>query len=107
MKNIFGFGTKEKRSGADSINSHSDKNSEQICGLSQLYSPEQEIVAHIRDVADILNEMKVITDEQLSELRRVQEKNENCDLCQVMANLTFAGESDIARAKASLYGFEL
>jgi type IV pilus assembly protein PilB len=105
MKHFFGFGTKEKQSGADSINSHSD-NSEQICGLSQLYSPEQEIVAHTRDAADILHEMKIITDEQLSELRRVQEKNENCDICQVIANLNFAGESDIARAKASLYGFE-
>jgi hypothetical protein len=106
MKHFFGFGTKEKQSGADSTNSNLNNNIEQICGLSQLYSPEQEIVAHVRDVADILHEMEVIGDQQLSELRRAQEKNANCDVCQVIADHNFADEQQIAQAKANLYGFE-
>ena len=106
MKSFLGFGTKEKRSGAESTNNNSGNNSEQICGLSQLYCPEQEVVAHIRDVADILHEKEIISDQQLSELRRVQEKNASCDICQVIANLNYADETEIAKAKASLYEFE-
>ena len=106
MKSFLGFGTKEKQPGAESTNNNSGNNIEQICGLSQLYSPEQEVVAHIRDVADILHEKQIISDQQLSELRRAQEKDSGRDICRIITDLNYADETEIAKAKAGLYGFE-
>ena len=110
MARIFGFKLKQQRSGENQISEYSDNGSdEEISGLSQLYCPEQEeqeTVAHTRDVADVLCEMGKITAEQLSELRRVQDKKTGCDVSQLITELSLAGEPEISMARADLHGFE-
>jgi type IV pilus assembly protein PilB len=109
MARIFGFRVKEQSTGKSQVSGHLDNgDDEEICGLSQLYSPEQEqeSVAQIRDVANVLSEMGKISAEQLSEVRRIQKQKANCDICQVIKELNLANEPDISTAKAKLYGFE-
>ena len=113
MARIFGFKVKEPRTSTNQINGHLDNgDDEEINGLSQLYSPEQEqeqeqeSAAHIRDVADVLSETGKITGEQLSELRQIQKQKANCDIFQVIKESNFVHEPDISIARASLHGFE-
>jgi len=109
MARIFGFKVKEQRTCKNQINGHLDNvDDEEISGLSQLYSPEQEqeSATQIRDEADVLSEMGKITDEKLSELRRIQKKRANCDICQLIKELNLAHEPDISMARANLYGCE-
>jgi type IV pilus assembly protein PilB len=109
MARIFGFKVKEQRTCKNQINDHLDNgDDEEISGLSQLYSPEQEqeSASQIRDEADVLSEMGKITGEQLSELRRIQKKRANCDICQLIKELNLAHEPDISMARANLYGCE-
>ena len=103
MARFFGF--KEKRSDTDHISSHLDNGgNDEISGLSQLYCPERNSAAHIRDIADILHEMEVIDAEQLSKIRSEHEKRADCDLCQIIAELNFADKTQISQARAGLYG---
>jgi len=111
MARIFGFKVKEQQTYKNQAGGHlNNSDDEEISGLSQLYSPEQEqqesIAPQARDVADVLSEMGKITDEQLSKLRCVQKQKANCDVCQVIKELSFANEPDISIAKANLYGFK-
>ncbi|TSA55792.1 MAG: type II/IV secretion system protein [Planctomycetaceae bacterium] len=109
MARIFGFKVKEQRTSKNQINGHLDNgDDEEISGLSQLYSPEQEqeSATQIRDEADVLSEMGKVTGEQLSELRRIQKKRANCDICQLIKELNLAHEPDISMARANLYGCE-
>ncbi|MFH1719474.1 MAG: GspE/PulE family protein [Planctomycetota bacterium] len=107
MARFFGFRLKEGRPAEDQVNDYSDRGcDEEITGLSQLYSPEQDTPAQVRDVADVLCEMGKINSEQLSELRRTHKTKANCDVCQVIAELNLAHEPDISMARASLYGLE-
>ncbi len=109
MARIFGFRVKEELAGKNQVNGHfDDGDDEEISGLSQLYSPEQEQenATHIRDVADVLSETGKITGEQLSELRRIQRQRTNCDICQLLEELNMAHEPDISIVRAGLYGFE-
>ncbi len=109
MARIFGFKVKEQQTCKNQINSHLDNgDDEEISGLSQLYSPEQEqeSATQIRDEADVLSEMGKITGEQLSELRRIQKKRANCDICQLIKELNLVHGPDISMARANLYGCE-
>ena len=109
MARIFGFKVKEQRTCKNQINGHLDNgDDEEISGLSQLYSPEQEqeSATQIRDEADILSEMGKITGEQLSELRRIQKSKANCDICQLIKGQNLAHEPDISMARANLHGCE-
>jgi len=108
MARIFGF-KKEQRTSKSQVSGHFDNgDDEEICGLSLLYSPEQEqeSVAQVRDVANVLSEMGKINAEQLSELRQIQKQKINCDICQVIREMKLANEPDISIAKAKFYGFE-
>ena len=107
MARIFGFKLKDGRPGESRASARlEDINEEEINGLSQLYSPGEDSVTQIRDVADVLSEMGTITAEQLSEIRRKQKAKPNCDVCQIIAELCLAGEPDISMARAGLYGLE-
>ena len=109
MARIFGFRLKQERSGKNRIDSYPDSDNtldEQISGLSQLYSPEQDSATHVRDVADVLSEMGKITADQLSKIRGIQKTRTDCDICQIITEQNLAGEPEIAMARASLYGFE-
>lgn len=106
MARIFGFKTKVQSAGLNPIGDYPDNDGlEEICGLSQLYSPEQDAAVHVRDIADVLHEMGKITAEQLSELRQIQQRTDE-DVCKIITQKNFAVEPDISMARAGLYGFE-
>jgi type IV pilus assembly protein PilB len=116
MKLPFQLEAKKALSGAtEDLDQSLDANSpvsvacpedESIRGLSDLYSPQEDTPAHMRDVADVLSEMGKITPDQLSELRQAHRQKPDCDIVQVIKELQFADEPDISMARASLYGFE-
>ena len=107
MARIFGFRLKDGRPGENRAGARlDDRFDEEISGLSQLYSPGEDSITQIRDVADVLSEMGTITGEQLSEVRRRQKAKPNCDVCQIITGLQLAGEPDISMARAGLYGLE-
>ena len=84
MAGIFGFKTKEQSSGFNPSDDFSDNTGlEEISGLSQLYSPEQDTAVHVRDIADVLHEMEKINSDQLSEIRRLQEQT-NHDVSEII-----------------------
>ncbi len=106
MARFFGFKAKVQSDGLNPIDDYpDDEGLEEISGLSQLYSPEQDSAVHIRDIADVLREMGRISEEQLSELRGIQEKTDS-DICKIIIEKNFVGEPDISMARANLYGFE-
>jgi len=79
---------------------------EDINGLSNLYSPEEDSTTQVRDVANVLQEMGKITAEQLSGIRQHQAGKPDCEIDHVIRELNFADDLDISIAKAGLYGFE-
>lgn len=106
MARIFGFKAKNQSIGLNPVDDYPDNNGlEEINGLSQLYSPEQDSSVHVRDIADVLREMDKISDEQLSELRGIQ-KDSDVDICKIIIEKNMVGETDISMARAGLYGFE-
>jgi len=106
MARIFGFKAKDQSIGLNSVEDFPDNDGlEEINGLSQLYSPEQDAAVHVRDIADVLREMDKISEEQLSELRGIQEKTD-VDICKIIIEKNMVGEPEISMARAGLYGFE-
>jgi type IV pilus assembly protein PilB len=106
MARLFGFKEKTQSFGLNSVDDYTDNGGlEEISGLSQLYSPEQDAAVHVRDIADVLHEMGKLTEEQLSELRRTQETKDS-DICKVIVEKNYVEEPDISIARANLYGFE-
>ena len=106
-RSYLGFRLKNRRSGENSVSDYSDNGcAEEISGLSQLYCPQQDSAAHVRDIADCLCEMGIITDDQLSKVRGIRKKRADCDVCQIIAELKLANELEISMAQASLYAFE-
>ncbi|MBN2312882.1 MAG: Flp pilus assembly complex ATPase component TadA [Sedimentisphaerales bacterium] len=107
MAGIFGFKLKNGRSGeSQAVARPNDGFDEEISGLSQLYSPGEDHVSQVRDVADVLSEMGTITNEQLSDIRRKQKAKPNSDVSRIITELHLASETDIAMARAGLYGLE-
>jgi type IV pilus assembly protein PilB len=106
MARIFGFREKVQSAGLNSVEDYPENTGlEEISGLSQLYSPEQDATVHVRDIADVLQEMGKLTEEQLSQLRKIQESTDK-DICKIITEKNFVKEPDISIARASLYGYE-
>ena len=77
MARLFGFRSKEASNGFNTIDDYSGNGGlEEITGLSQLYSPEQDSSVHVRDIADVLSEMGKLSEDKLSELRRIQQQSD-------------------------------
>ena len=75
-------------------------------GLCILYSPQMSELAHIRDIADVLLEMKKITPRQMEQVRKQQQQTKNgTDSEQILSKFGLEAD-DILRAKAILHGFE-
>ncbi len=107
MTRLFGFGLKENQSGKNDVSDYSDNGcAEEIRGLSNLYCPQEDSPAHIRDIADVLSEMGKITADQLYAIRQKQGKKPACDIAGIIKKLKLADETEISMAAASLYGFE-
>ena len=75
-------------------------------GLCNLYDPQETPSARARDVADVLEEMGVITSMQLAQARQKQNERGDSDAAQTIIELRFANEDDVLMARANLYGFE-
>ena len=102
MTRLFGFGLKQNQPGENDISDYPDNGSaEEIKGLSNLYCPQEDSPAHIRDIADVLSEMGKITADQLSGIRRKQGKKPACDIAGIIKELKFADETEISMAAAS------
>ncbi len=107
MAGIFGFGSRKESSGSGTLDWVNEEGvSADIKGLSTLYSPEDSTPSHIRDIADVLSEMGKLSVEQLASVRRAQKQRPGRDAREVLRELQFAGEEDMAMAQAKLYGLE-
>ena len=108
MGRIFGFRRKEQWSGENqAVACLNNGSEEEIIGLSQLYSPEEEESSPaVRDVGDVLCEMGKISAEQLTEARRTLKSRPNGDIAQVIAEMNLVAEPDLSMARAGLYGLE-
>ncbi|MBC8470690.1 MAG: hypothetical protein H8D56_14555, partial [Planctomycetes bacterium] len=107
MESFLGFRLKGKQSEKNPISNDLDNNcEEEINGLSQLYCPQQDNTANIRDVLDVLLEMGKLTDNQFSKAREAHKKRADCDICQIITDLKIANKDEIASAQASLHGLE-
>jgi type IV pilus assembly protein PilB len=102
MKRFFGS---NKKGEAIKTISAPDKGEISLApGLSNLYSPQLSDVTHVRDVVDILLEMKKISAEQADQVRR-QEREKVGDAEQLLAKEGVSA-TDILEAKAKICGFE-
>jgi len=83
-----------------------------IPGLSDLYIPEHSDESHSQDIADLLLEMSVLTDEQYEQVRASQsekldgDSKERKDIETLLLKSGFVSNEDILKAKAHLYGME-
>ncbi|MBW7992716.1 MAG: hypothetical protein FVQ84_22230, partial [Planctomycetes bacterium] len=88
MKSFLGFQLKGKQSENNPIIEDLDTScDEEISGLSQLYCPEPESAANVRDVADVLLEMKKMTDKQHASLRKKQKSNPSSDVSALLLKI--------------------
>jgi len=107
MERLFGFRLKSKQSEKNPISDDLEVScDEEISGLSQLYCPQQDNTANIRDVVDVLMEMGKMTDKQLIKIREAHKKRADCDISQIITDLKIANKVDILAAQAKLYGLE-
>jgi type IV pilus assembly protein PilB len=105
MSPLLGFGQKQNLPVTDENSDFTDD--EQIKGLSNLYTPEEDTSArNIRDVAEVLLEMGKITQEQLTQIRQAQNQMTGKDIVEVLRESGCVEGTDIAQAQANLYGHD-
>lgn len=101
----MGFFKADKRRPEGSDDSSQDA-AQPVRGLSSLYAPSKDSIPKTRDVADILAEMGKITEQQLAQVKKTQQKRIGTEVTQILRELRIAGPEEILMARASLYGFE-
>jgi type IV pilus assembly protein PilB len=79
---------------------------EEVRGLCDLYSPEPTSCTHVRDLADVLLELRKITDEQYGRLRREAIGKPGLDPTTWFLKEGIVGTNDVLEAKARLNGLE-
>ncbi len=72
-------------------------------GLRNLYCPEPKARVQVRDLAEVLAEMKALTPDQLSQIRAEQGRGEEVEK---LVKKTGLSTEQILQAKARLYGYE-
>jgi type IV pilus assembly protein PilB len=83
-----------------------DPDDEEVRGLRDLYSPEPTTHAQVRDMADVLLELRKITDEQYGRLRRESIGKPGLDPTAWLVKEGLVGANDILEAKAKVNGLE-
>ncbi|MCU0915820.1 MAG: Flp pilus assembly complex ATPase component TadA [Planctomycetes bacterium] len=78
----------------------------EVRGLCNLYSPEPTTSTHIRDLADVLLELRKITDEQYARLRRESIGRPGADPTAWLLKEGLVGANDILEAKAKINGLD-
>jgi type IV pilus assembly protein PilB len=104
MKKLFGSGKKSDFQGE--VSAQHDGDCSSMLGLSDLYSPEENVQTHIRDIADVLCEMSVVSTEQIEKIRSDEKNQPGRDIERIILDSGFANDKQILQAKASLYGFK-
>lgn len=110
MKSIF-TSRKKNNQPEDNVN-HTDlqdfdsADDQQIRGLSNLYSPDEESQTQIRDIADELYESGKLNAEQIERIRQQQRGKPNFDIFNAVRQIKTITPEDILQARAKLYGFE-
>ena len=108
---LFGSRTKKTVSSAapstagSLVDLHGSAGGEMAPGLCNLYSPQVNETAHVRDIADVLLEAEKLTAAQFDQIRQEELKKGDCDIDKLIRALGVSPE-DILQAKAGLYGFE-
>ena len=79
-----------------------------VRGLSDLYSPDPgpDLQSRVNDIADILQEMGKITQDQYARLRLHQASNPTCDPVAWLVQEKCVDPDDVLSAKSQLYGLE-
>jgi type IV pilus assembly protein PilB len=105
MSPLFGLGHKQDLAVTDENENFTDD--EQIKGLSNLYTPEEDAVTStVRDVAEVLFEMEKITQDQLAQIRQTRRQDTAKDVVEILIESGFIESTDIAEAQANLYGHD-
>lgn len=104
MKKFFSF--EKKNSAYTDCSDQASAGTVDMVGLSDLYSPEENVQTHVRDIGDILCEMSVITAQQLEDIRDLEKTQPNTDVEKNLLNKGLADAKQILQAKASLYGYK-
>lgn len=86
----------------------STEGDQSVRGLSDLYSPDPgpDLHAPVHDIADILQEMGKITEDQYARLRLHQASNPACDSVEWLVQEKCVDADDVLPAKAQWYGLE-
>jgi type IV pilus assembly protein PilB len=77
-----------------------------VRGLCDLYSPEPVSCSHVRDTADVLQELGKVTDEQMGRLRRELISRPGMDAATWLLKEGIINATDVLMAKAHLNGME-
>ena len=86
----------------------STEGDQSVRGLSDLYSPDPgpDLHSPVHDIADILQEMGKITEDQYARLRLHQASNPACDSVEWLVQEKCVDADDVLPAKAQWYGLE-
>jgi len=83
-----------------------DADGQSVLGLSELYSPDKSSQTHVYDVADVLAEMNLITEDQLAQLRHQEKANPLAEIDDLLANTGWVTKTEVLMAKARMYNLE-
>jgi type IV pilus assembly protein PilB len=104
MKRLFGKKPERQSSCAGIIDLDAGQ-TELAPGLRNLYSPQLTTKSHVRDLADMLCDLKALTAEQVADIRREQQAG-GTDLEKLVSGKYGITKEVILEAKAHLYGYE-
>ena len=104
MKRLFGKKTEHTQTDYSAVLDLDAGQTDLTPGLQNLYSPQATTQTRIRDIADVLLEDDLLSDEQMSTIRDQQRQN-GTELENLLTEQGFDTEQ-LLRAKAKLYGYE-
>ena len=104
MKRLFGKKTECPQADYSAVLDLDAGQTDLTPGLQNLYSPQATTQTRIRDIADVLLEDELLSDEQMETIRN-QQREKGADIETLLTEQGFDTEL-LLRAKAKLYGYE-
>ncbi|MFZ9010353.1 MAG: GspE/PulE family protein [Anaerohalosphaeraceae bacterium] len=104
MKRLFGKKTECPQADYSAVLDLDAGQTDLTPGLQNLYSPQATTQTRIRDIADVLLEDELLSDEQMETIRN-QQREKGADIESLLTEQGFDTEL-LLRAKAKLYGYE-
>ena len=102
MRNLFR--ANKSRESIESTWGNDVDSSPAMFGLSDIYSPDEKVKTHIRNVADVLFETGVLSEAQYEKVC-AEKQQRRCDVEKIIKSFGLANESQILKAKAELFGY--